>query len=389
MAEDFNFELLGFMKPKDYFKDDDFRKERITQLNIYNMLRRTAKMFEWKGLPETIPQRHLELLVQSKGVCGFIKQNEKLYVVYGQLGGVPNYNYMPTWFIVSNPYLKITSKTYNIYENIDCVIFPNDSLYQGLMPLLSYHSELLTEIQLTKRCVMITHRSPVMATAPSNNDKEAIDGFFKDLENGKIKSIYDKNFLQQINAIQLNANSHNIITQVLEMEQYQKASMFNDIGLQMNYNMKRETITSSEAQLGESALLPLCDDMYEMRKICCKQLKDIFDVDISVEFSSAWRDLRKSIQVEMAISEKELSDNQSNTLEEEEDNEIESDIGDIENDGNGVSDNTDNSDVKSEDGNEPNVQKVDETSTVEAEQIVEIIEQIVENVVENGNEKTD
>lgn len=306
---DFDYQLFGMIKPKKFFNDSKTRKAKITKLNMDNMFRRTCRMFKWNGLPETIPQRYLELVLQINGVCGFIKEGDNLYCVWGNTGGVPNYNYLPTQFIVANPYLKLF-KTYtvNLGDKDDCILCPNDSLFQGMVPLISYHSELLTEIQLTKRCVMITHRSPVMATAPTNNDKEAIDGFFKDLENGDLKSIYDKNFLKNIDAKQLNNSAHNIITQVLEMEQYQKASLFNDIGLQMNYNMKRETITSSEAQLGESALLPLCDDMLEMRKLACERVNKMFDVNWSVEFDSAWQDLRKSIEVEMAISEKELNE---------------------------------------------------------------------------------
>ena len=90
------------------------------------------------------------------------------------------------------------------------------------------------------------------------------------------------------------------------MEQYQKAAFYNDFGMQMNYNMKRETITSSEAQLGEGALLPFSDEMMEMRKQSCKELKETFDLNWEVEFSSAWSDLRKSIQFGLMAEENEV-----------------------------------------------------------------------------------
>lgn len=312
---DFDYQLFGMIKPRNFFNDSKSRKRKITKLNMDNMLRRTCRMFNWKGLPETIPQRFLELVLQINGLCAIIKHSNELYCVWGSAGGEPNYNYLPTKFIVANPYLNIyKAYTVNSGEDNDCVLCLNDSLYQGMVPLISYHSELLTEIQLTKRCVMVTHRSPIIATAPSNNDKENVDEWFKNLENGDLKAIYDKNFLKQINSIPLNNAGHNIITQILELEQYQKASLFNDIGLQMNYNMKRETITSSEAQLGESALLPLCDDMLEMRKNICAEVNKMYGQNWEVEFDSAWQDLRKSIEVEMAISEKELNTDDTKTV---------------------------------------------------------------------------
>lgn len=316
MANDYSLDICQYIRSEKFFKISKERKERITKLQMYNMIRRTSRMFEWKGLPETIPQRDLELQIQTRGVTGIINHNDKLYSVYGGLGGKPNYNYMPTWYVVANPYLNL-SKTYYIYDEgehkKDIVIIPNDSLYQGLIPLLSYHCELLTEIQLTKRCIVINNRIPNLLTAPDNNAMRDLQDFLKSLEEGEQSVVYDKNLLKQINSVPVNDGStRNVMTQVLEMEQYQKAALFNDIGLQMNYNMKRETITSSEAQLGESALLPLPDDMLEMRKNACNQVNELFGEKWEVEFSSAWKDLRKTIQVEMALEEKELNSSEDN-----------------------------------------------------------------------------
>lgn len=327
MSDDYSLDIMQHIKSRGYFKTSKQRKDKITKLQMVNMLRRTQRMFEWKGLPDTIPQRDMELLIQTRGLTGIVKHNDKLYSVFGGLGGTPQYNYMPTWYIVANPYLKL-NKTFYIYNDDehkkDVVIIPNDSLYQGIIPLLSYHCEMLTEIQLTKRCIVVNNRMPNLLVAPDANAKQNLDDFLSDLDEGELASIFDKNYLKNIQSIPISDGStRNVMTQVLEMEQYQKAAMFNDIGLQMNYNMKRETITSSEAQLGESALLPLPDDMLEMRKIACRQVKEVFDEKWEVEFSSAWKDLRKSIQVEMAIEEKELNDVQSIGNEDSNDNEVE------------------------------------------------------------------
>lgn len=395
MANTFNFELFGMISPQKFFEDSKSRKDKITRLNMVNAFRRTSRMFDWKGLPETIPQRYLELVIQITGVCGIIKQDNKYYSVWGGLGGVPNYNYMPSWFIVSNPFLKITSKTYQIYgEDKDCVIIPNDCLFQGMKPLISYHSELLTEIQLTKRCAMIWHRAPNMAIAPNNEDKEAIDGYFKDLEEGNLKSIYSKSYLKNIESIDTNSEGHNIITQILEMEQYQKASLFNDIGLQMNYNMKRESITSSEAQLGESALLPLCDDMLEMRRKACEEIKKLWGLDWEVDFSSAWKDLRKSIEVEMKSAENEANGVQLTG----QGDSNESNRGDIIPDGNDISsDDNDNRNGEEQGTNGSNVSQTYQEAVEVVEPIIEATKQVIENIAdvqltgqeEIDNEKTD
>lgn len=304
MSKDFEIELFNNIGTRNFFSSKETRKARITKLNIFNMLRRTLRMFKWTGLPETITHRTLEVTLQTRGYTGWLMHEGKLYALYGQLGGIPNYNYMPTQYIVANPYLKL-NKIFEIYgEKQDVVVMPNDILYNGMLNILAFHSELLTEVQLTKRRVIMNSRLPFLATAPDNNSKADIDDLLKDVDEGEIASVLAKNILKDINVIDTSqSNARNLITQILELEQYQKASMFNDIGLQMNYNMKRETITSSEAQLGESALLPLPDDMLEQRKEHIKEVNKLFGTHIEVEFDSAWSDLRKSIYIEMKVQE--------------------------------------------------------------------------------------
>ena len=308
MAQDYELNIMTFIKSYNFFdeRDADKRKNRLVRLQMNNMLRRTVNMFKWEGLPDTIPQRVLELYCQTKGFCGIIKVKGKLYCVTGGLGGVPNYNYMPSNFIVSNPYLNLNANSYNIYENKNCVIIPNDSLYQGIMPLCSYHAELLAESSLTLRRLTIINRFPNLLIAPDDNTKKDIDDFLKNLENGDVSAVAAKNILKDATSVPLSNTASNIITQTLEMRQYEKAEWFNDIGLQMNYNMKRESITSSEAQLGEGALLPLPDDMLEQRRIAAKEIGDIFGVNITVDFNGAWKDLRDSIAIELEAEKNKI-----------------------------------------------------------------------------------
>ena len=86
------------------------KREAVYSYIVY-MLDRVAQMFEYKGLPETIPQRELELLLMVNGFACIAQVPEKgLYAFYGGLGGVPNAYYMPTQCIVNNPAL-----TFNIH----------------------------------------------------------------------------------------------------------------------------------------------------------------------------------------------------------------------------------------------------------------------------------
>lgn len=291
---DYSLQPLPITK---YFEEGENRKDKLIRLVVDNMIRRTSSMFEWKSdtLFEKMTPRYLELCLQVNGFACIALHKGNYYCLYGHLGGEYNYEYMPRNIVVANPYLNL-SKTYDIYKATDvkninngCVIIPNDTLYRGLIPLLSYRAEMITEARLTRHMRNIIERMPKVFTAPDNNAYRDIKDLFRDLENGKFGAIYDKNILKDIGSLNLSEKGDTSITSLIEEERFEEACMFNEVGLRLNYNMKRESITSSEVQLDEDAIFPLTDNMLEYRKLGCKQLKEFFGIDVEVEFSSAWK----------------------------------------------------------------------------------------------------
>ena len=84
------------------FKD---KASNLSALNV-GMLNKTASMFEYEGLPETIPYFELEKILQ-RGGYGFIsKHGDNLYCFTGGLGGEPDVYGNPTSIIIANPALK-------------------------------------------------------------------------------------------------------------------------------------------------------------------------------------------------------------------------------------------------------------------------------------------
>ena len=91
---------------------------------------------------------------------------------------------------------------------------------------------------------------------------------------------------------------------MIELNQYQKASFWNDIGLNANYNMKRESINSGESQLNDDALLPLIDNLLRERSEGCDRVNAMYGTSISVSLASAWEDNEQEIKAEQnAIDE--------------------------------------------------------------------------------------
>lgn len=269
-------------------------KERCQRNYIMYMLNRTQRLFEYKGLPDTIPQRMLEFMLQINGFACFAKHNGKLYAFYGGLGGEPDEYYRPTTCVVSNPALKF-SDTFKIHEN--CVIVRNDSFLYGLIPLFSRYATAMVENDISFRMASINSRIEMLLSAPDDATKKAAEKFLEDLADGKLGVIAENAFLDGIKAQEV-GRTMRTFTDLIEYQQYLKASWFNEIGLNANYNMKREKLSTTESQMNNDALLPLVEDMLENRRQCIEEVNEMFDTEISVDFASSWEKLIEEMEAE-------------------------------------------------------------------------------------------
>lgn len=296
-------------------------KQMLIDSYFKYMMNKSLRMFEWKNLPKTIPQRELELILQ---VCRFAiftksktEDGEKLFVFYGGLGGMPNEYYQPTQAIVSNPYLRFTGVLNlddYIKDSAQAVVGWNDSMHIGLFSLNNKYASLLAETDLTLKYQLVNMRFNNVLTADNDTTKESIKKMYQDVEDGTGFGIIVTNkFMEESNVdkIELRAQSHQMqLKDIVETKQYLMGSWFNELGLNANYNMKREAINESEADLNEDSLLPLIDDMLYQRKLICEQLNTYFkefltDGEIDVELSSSWKKIRKEIELREEQQEKE------------------------------------------------------------------------------------
>ena len=281
------------------------------------MLDRTNKMFEWKGLPETIPSRILETYLQVNGYAAFLYVEEQrpipfpvnqtfkpgVYIFFGGIGGERDIYYRPTTFIATNPRLE-TSLNCPIIYDLDrvadklpnsCVIMRNDSNYMGLIPLFTRYAAQMVENDISIRSAQINARAQVGISVNSNNEAESARKYLDDLEAGKLAVLGKSAFLEGISVANVGTQSANVIIQLIELQQYLKASWFNELGLNANFNMKREYISREEIGSQTDVLLPLVDDMLECRKRACELINAMFDLNISVEKNSAWADKDQTI----------------------------------------------------------------------------------------------
>ena len=262
-------------------------KQLNTQQMISYMLNRTNMMFEYENLPETIEKRYLEQYLQVEGVCCIAEHNGELFAYFGGFGGEPNEYYTPTRFIISNPY---QNKFTDVKDGVDGVVIFNDSQRMGLIPLLEKYCYLQAENEISIRLAEVNTRIQSLILAGTDAKKEAAEKYLNDIFQGKIGSIIDKGLEDGIKTQQyMNAGNTNNITQLIELEQFIKGSMWNELGIQANFNMKRESLNDGEIQANVQSLKPLVQNMLEERQKGFDKVNKIFGTNIKVKLSEIWK----------------------------------------------------------------------------------------------------
>ena len=218
---------------------------------------------------------------------------------YGSLGGEPNPYYLPTLAIIANPALR-----YNASLKIDeeCVVMLNDYLYTGLMPLFNKYGSLLTEAEISLKYAIINARVPALLQSDNDNTYKSAKEFFDKIEKGDGYGIIaSKEFFEGIKSQDFYKQPY--IKDLIESIQCIKASWYNEIGLNSQFNMKREAINSAEVTLNEDILYPAVDVMLQCRKKAVEKINKMFGTNITVELNSVWE--QNKIQEDLALQFKE------------------------------------------------------------------------------------
>lgn len=247
-------------------------------------INRALAMFRYEGLPDTIPQVELEKLLIMNGFAIWAKVNGELYAFNGGLGGEPDVYGMPTLATVANPALNFSG---NFTINEDCVVMRNDAMMMGLLPLFNRYCTLINENDITMLLADVNKRAQFIISATDDNTADSATLFLKKLFNGEQGVITDNAIMK---GLEVNpATTANIaLMDLVEYQQYLRAGLYNEIGLNSNFNMKREKLTATEVEMNSGNLYPLVDDMLNQRRIALEKINAMFGTEITVEFASAW-----------------------------------------------------------------------------------------------------
>ena len=261
------------------------KTRNVSNMNSY-MFAKTLSMFEYQGLPETIPQRELERLLQTNGYAFITEVNGEFYALVGSLAGTEKDPYgQPTEITINNVALNF-NKTLNL--KTDGVLIRNDDVRMGLLPLFEKGNTLLAENDVNMVMWGINSRIQKLISAPDDKSRESAELYMKKIIDGDLSIIADNAMFDGVKMQAPAASSGAGVQQMIEYHQFVKSNLYNEIGLSSNFNMKRERLISSEVDQAEDSLFPFVYNMMENRNFGIAAINEMFGLNITVDFGSVW-----------------------------------------------------------------------------------------------------
>ena len=263
------------------FSDTKMSLKEISEKTSYYLWNIATSIFKYDNLPETMPRIMIEKYIMFNGVCAVTdKPDGKLRIFFGALGGIPNEYYLPTEFIISNPYLKYSA---NLKIDEDCVLFYNDKYLKGCRNLIESYTKQISNNLYTLYKNDIYNRIRFILTAQDTASKNSAELFLKRLNEGDDEVVKDTLY-NSFNKIDVSDDAY--IIRGIEYHQYLMTNFLNTFGIKSNYNMKRERLQKEEIDLMSGIEHVFVDDLYKSRLECVERINSKYNTEIEVIYEN-------------------------------------------------------------------------------------------------------
>ena len=253
-----------------------------------SILNRTLGMFEYKNLPETLPQVEIEKRLQTKGHATIYQYKNNLYVTTGNLNGqeLSPYN-TPT-------HVNINIPAFNLSQCLEigkqCVVIYNDDMKTGLSDTINKHGTLMIENEITM--LLSTYNARIQTLISAGTDQTINDAqkYLNQIIDGNLGIIGENAFFSDLKTHNAQSTAKQDITQLIQLQQFYKSDLYNELGLSSLNNMKKERMNIDEVNANNDNIYPYVDGMLRNRMEGIKMVNKLFNGNIEVDFSSTWKD---------------------------------------------------------------------------------------------------
>ena len=263
-------------------------KDKITNVRLANQytLAKTLSMFDYTGLPDTIPEKELERILQENGFAFIYQWDNDIIAFNGSLSGDVDYYNNPTEINITNNKTR-KNKTVPLNEG---VLILNDDYKLGILKLINKYNSLINENEISIVMANFNNRIQKILSASDDNTKASAKQYLDKVISGELAIIGESPFLEDLKVQGSSVSNAQSYADMIELNQYFKASLLNELGIQANINNKKERLINAEVEQNKELLYPLVNNMYNNRIEAIKALNDKYGLNVTVEYGSVWKD---------------------------------------------------------------------------------------------------
>lgn len=189
-----------------------------------------------------------------------LKKGGKVYGIHGSPAGEPDAFRQPTKLVYANTVLGSGNPTVGkdgelIYLTPADRLFSQTTYGGGLYSLIASTAQLLADNTSSINCAQINGRITTVFTSESAQEAKTAELILKDMYAGKPYRVIASEMLSRFQAQPIAQSvTSSMLMELIEMHQYILANFWNAIGLDANFNMKRERLITAEVEANSAAL---------------------------------------------------------------------------------------------------------------------------------------
>lgn len=259
-----------------------------TYMQYYNRLTELAlSMFEWKNLPKTVDARYLEMCLFSDGMCVFFEDEVLGYLgLRCMIGGRLNVYQIPTdrKAYATNGYQKELDGT-------NSVIIFNNYLHTNSMLDVEMFSKRLYNLDRAIDVNANAQKTPVLIQC-DESQRLTMKNLYKQYE-GNEPFIFGSKGLDANGLKVLQTGAPYVADKLYEL----KTQIWNEaltyLGISNINAVKKERMITDEVVRNQGGTVASRYSRLESRRQACKQINEMFGLDIWVEYREDFQDIEE------------------------------------------------------------------------------------------------
>ena len=271
-------------KSNDMFCESMYMNNR-TYLQYYNRLTELAlAMFEWKGLPNTIDPRFLEMCLYSDGNAVFFKDEVLGYLALQcTIGGKFNVYRIPTErraYAINGYNKKLNEK--------DSVIIYNNYLHTNSMLDIEMFAKRLYNLDRAIDVNANAQKTPVLITC-DESQRLTMKNLYKQYEGNEPFIFGNKNLdIKGLQVLKTDAPYVADKLYQLKTEIWNEAMTY--LGISNVNTTKKERMVTDEVIRNMGGTIACRYSRLETRRQACEQINNMFGLNVTVEYRADYRE---------------------------------------------------------------------------------------------------